>query len=93
LKEKLIAAHRGGVDTVIIPKENEKDIKDLPAQIKKSLDIIPVDHMDEVLAHALAVPDPGAFLQSGVHDLDEIYEVPRSSAGAPTDVPHPAGVN
>ncbi len=93
LKEKLIAALRGGVATVIIPKENEKDIKDLPAQIKKSLDIIPVDHMDEVLAHALAVPDPGAFLQSGVHDFDEIYEVPRSSTGSPTDVPHPAGVN
>ncbi|MDE0886202.1 MAG: endopeptidase La [Myxococcota bacterium] len=93
LKEKLIAAHRGGVDTVIIPKENEKDLKDLPGPIKKSLEIIPVEHMDEVLALALAVPDPGAFLQSGVHDLDEIYEVPRGSSGAPTDVPHPAGVN
>ncbi|HIL01601.1 MAG TPA: endopeptidase La [Myxococcales bacterium] len=93
LKEKLIAAHRGGVDTVLIPKENEKDLKDLPAQIKKSLTIIPVEHMDEVLAHALAVSDPGAFLQAGVHDLDEIYEVPRSPAGSPTDVPHPAGVN
>ncbi len=93
LKEKLIAAHRGGVDTVIIPKENEKDLKDLPAPIKKSLAIIPVEHMDEVLAHALAVPDPGAFLQSGVHDLDDIYEVPRTSSGAPTDIPHPAGVN
>ncbi|MDG2335414.1 MAG: endopeptidase La [Myxococcota bacterium] len=93
LKEKLIAAHRGGVDTVIIPKENEKDLKDLPGPIKKSLQIIPVEHMDEVLAHALAVADPGAFLQSGVHDLDEIYEVPRASSGAPTDVPHPAGVN
>jgi ATP-dependent Lon protease len=93
LKEKLIAAHRGGVDTVIIPKENEKDLKDLPAQIKKSLTIIPVEHMDEVLAHALAVSDPGTFLQAGVHDLDEIYEVPRSPAASPTDVPHPAGVN
>jgi len=93
LKEKLIAAHRGGVDTAIIPKENEKDLKDLPGQIKKSLKIILVDHMDEVLAHALAVPDPSAFLQSGVHDFDDIYEVPRASTGAPTDVPHPAGVN
>ena len=49
--------------------------------------------MDEVLAHALAVDDPGAFLQDGVHDLEDIYEVPRLSSGAPTDVPHPAGVN
>ena len=93
LKEKLIAAHRGGVDTAIIPKENEKDLKDLPAPIKKSLEIILVELMDEVLAHALAVPDPSAFLQAGVHDFDDIYEVPRTSTGAPTDVPLPAGVN
>ena len=93
LKEKLIAAHRGGVDTVIVPKDNEKDLKDLPGLIKKNLKVILVEHMDEVLAHALAVDDPGAFLQEGVHDLEDIYEVPRLSSGAPTDVPHPAGVN
>jgi ATP-dependent Lon protease len=94
LKEKLIAAHRGGVSTVMIPKENEKDLKDLPAVIKKNLEIILVDHMDEVLSHALAVPDPETFLQSGIHELDEIYEVPRPGGVAPTtDVPHPAGVN
>ncbi|MBW2384743.1 MAG: endopeptidase La [Deltaproteobacteria bacterium] len=93
-KEKLIAAHRGGVSTVMIPKENEKDLKDLPAVIKKNLEIILVDHMDEVLSHALAVPDPETFLQSGIHELDEIYEVPRPAGVAPTtDVPHPAGVN
>ena len=94
LKEKLIAAHRGGVDTVVIPKENEKDLKDLPAIIKKNIQIIPVEHMDEVLAHALAVPDPENFLQSGMHELDEIYEVPLRATSAPTtDIPHPAGVN
>jgi ATP-dependent Lon protease len=95
LKEKLIAAHRGGVDTVIIPKENEKDLKDLPSVIKKNLTIILVDHMDEVLAHALAVPDPDNFLQAGVHELDDIYEVPLGNGSArPTaDVPHTAGVN
>ncbi len=93
LKEKLIAAHRGGVDTVIIPKENEKDIKDLPAIIKKSLQIIPVEHMDEVLALALAVSDPDTFLQSGIHELDDIYEVPRGPVETTGTVPHPAGVN
>ena len=94
LKEKLIAAHRGGVDTVIIPKENEKDLKDLPAVIKKNIEVIPVEHMDEVLAHALAVPDPKNFLQAGMHELDDIYEVPLRSTPAPTaDIPHPAGVN
>ncbi|MFP6641458.1 MAG: endopeptidase La, partial [Myxococcota bacterium] len=93
LKEKLIAAHRGGVDTVIIPKENEKDLKDLPTIIKKSLEIVLVEHMDEVLAHALAVSDPEEFLQAGIHDLDDIYEVPRGPMETTGDVPHPAGVN
>lgn len=93
LKEKMIAAHRGGVDTVIIPKENEKDLKELPASIKKSIKIIPVEHMDEVLAHALAVPDPESFLQSGFHEFDEIYDVPRGSVEPTAELPHPAGVN
>jgi ATP-dependent Lon protease len=58
LKEKLIAAHRGKVKTVIIPKENEKDLKDIPVKILKALEIIPVEHMDEVLKSALVVEDP-----------------------------------
>jgi ATP-dependent Lon protease len=49
LKEKMIAAHRGGIDTVLIPKENEKDLKEIPPQIKRAVKIIMVDHMDEVL--------------------------------------------
>ncbi|MCG8592451.1 MAG: endopeptidase La, partial [Proteobacteria bacterium] len=94
LKEKLIAAHRGGVSKVLIPKENEKDLKDIPAKIQKSLEIIRVEHMDEVLSHALAVPDPSAFLQDGYHEIDDIYEVPgaRPTAEVP-EVPHPAGIN
>ena len=93
LKEKLIAAQRGGVDTVIVPKENEKDLKDLPAVIKKSLRVILVEHMDEVLAEALAVSDPDTFLQAGIHELDDIYEVPRGPVESTGDLPHPAGVN
>ena len=93
LKEKLIAAHRGGVDTVIIPKENEKDLKDLPAVIKKNIEIVLVEHMDEVLARALAVPEPENFLQAGVHELDEIYEVPVGAQTPTTEIEHPAGVN
>ncbi|MFP8875247.1 MAG: S16 family serine protease, partial [Myxococcota bacterium] len=93
LKGKLIAAHRGGVDTVIIPKENEKDLKDLPTVIKRNLKIILVEHMDEVLAQALAVSDPESFLQEGIHELDDIYEVPRGPSETTGDVPHPAGVN
>jgi ATP-dependent Lon protease len=58
LKEKIIAAHRGKVKTVIIPKENEKDLKEIPARILKALEIIPVEHMDEVLKKALVLEDP-----------------------------------
>jgi ATP-dependent Lon protease len=56
LKEKLLAAVRGGIKTVLIPKENERDLDDLPLSVKKALTIIPVSHMDEVLDHALTQP-------------------------------------
>ena len=52
LKEKLLAAHRGNVKTVIIPRENEKDLADVPANVLKALEIVFVDHVDEVLRWA-----------------------------------------
>ena len=95
LKEKLIAAHRGGVDTVIVPQENEKDLKDLPAVIKKNLKIITVEHMDEVLKQALAVDDPDHFLEEGdgSHEIEDLYIVPGGVKRPQTELPHPAGVN
>jgi len=56
LKEKLLAALRGGLKVVLIPKENEKDLADIPDNVKKGLEIIPVATVDEVLAHALVKP-------------------------------------
>jgi ATP-dependent Lon protease len=56
LKEKLLAALRSGVKTVLIPSENEKDLADVPDNVKGALTIIPVSTVDEVLAHALAGP-------------------------------------
>lgn len=53
LKEKLIAAHRGGITKVIIPAENAKDLEDMPSRVLKDLTVVPVDHMDTVLIHAL----------------------------------------
>ena len=59
LKEKLLAAMRGGIKKVLIPKENEKDLQDIPANVKKGLEIIPVSSIDQVLAHALiSMPIP-----------------------------------
>ena len=56
LKEKLLAALRGGIKTVLIPKENEKDLADIPDNVKRGLNIIPVTTADEVLQHALVSP-------------------------------------
>jgi len=56
LKEKLLAAVRGGLTTVLIPAENEKDLADIPANVKATLTIVPVAHVDEVLARALSRP-------------------------------------
>jgi ATP-dependent Lon protease len=53
LKEKLLAALRGGIKTVLIPEENEKDLADIPDNVKEGLDIIPVSHVSEVLERAL----------------------------------------
>jgi ATP-dependent Lon protease len=64
LKEKVLAAHRGGIKTVLMPKENEKDVDKIPQQVLKHVTLIQVEHMDEVLKHALLLPDPDTFFKS-----------------------------
>ncbi len=56
LKEKLLAALRGGIKTVLIPQDNTKDLEEIPDEIKNGLEIIPVSHVDEVLKYALIRP-------------------------------------
>jgi ATP-dependent Lon protease len=63
LKEKVLAGHRAGIKKVLIPKENEKDIRDIPAKIRKALQLVFVEHMDEVLREALLLSDPDAFFR------------------------------
>ncbi|WP_298035964.1 endopeptidase La [uncultured Desulfuromonas sp.] len=58
LKEKLLAAKRAGITRVVIPQENEKNLEDVPPQILKALDVMPVSHMDQVLEEALMVAAP-----------------------------------
>ena len=58
LKEKLLAAHRKKLSTVLVPRDNEPDLKDVPEIVKKELRIVLVSHVDEVLGEALAVEDP-----------------------------------
>ena len=76
LKEKLLAALRGGITTVLIPQENEKDLEEIPDNVKKLLTIIPVSHVDEVLKHALVeMPTP----------IKDWVEVEDAKALNPTD--------
>ena len=59
LKEKLLAAHRGGIKTVLIPEENVKDLQDIPENVKNHLEIVPVRWIDQVLEFALeSMPVP-----------------------------------
>ena len=68
LKEKLLAAHRGGIKTVLIPEENRRDLKEIPDNIKADLSIIPVKWIDEVLSVAL-VEQPKPLTESEVKEL------------------------
>ena len=63
LKEKILAAHRGGIKRVLIPKDNEKDIEEIPASVRGGLEIVTVAHADEVLREALTVADAEDYTQ------------------------------
>ena len=63
LKEKVLAAHRGGIKKVLIPKENAKDVREIPKKVREKLQIVLVEHADEVLREALALERPEEFLK------------------------------
>ena len=80
LKEKLLAALRGGLKMVLIPKDNEKDLAEIPDNVKKGLKIIPVSTVDEVIGHALTnqpVPIDPASLEEKPKDLESITPSPK----------------
>ena len=64
LKEKVLAAHRSGISTILMPKENVKDLRDIPKRVRRAMTFIPVEHMDEILCNALRLEDPEAFLKA-----------------------------
>ncbi|WP_171231707.1 endopeptidase La [Ruegeria sp. HKCCA4812] len=83
LKEKLLAALRGGIKTVLIPEENEKDLADIPDNVKDGLKIIPVKHVSEVLAHSLVrTPEPVEW--------DEAAEEAAAAAAASSEATGPS---
>ena len=71
LKEKLMAAHRGGITTVLIPEDNAKDIPEVPQRVRNDITIITVADMDEVLRHALALEDPEGLFEGRREDRPE----------------------
>ena len=81
LKEKLLAALRGGITKVLIPAENEKDLAEIPANIKAGLEIVVVAHVDEVLVQALATP----VVPIEWTEADELAALPPSEIAPPTD--------
>ncbi len=81
LKEKLLAALRGGITTVLIPAENEKDLADIPQNVKDGLTIIPVAHVDEVLAHAFVTP----LTPIDWKEPEQLSAAPQAVAGGVTE--------
>jgi len=91
LKEKLIAARLGGADTVIIPKENEKDLAKISKEILEGLSIHPVVHADEVLRLALEVPNPDTFMKpKDVIDAEKAQQAELAKKKGPGSVPNVA---
>src|SRR5262249_43394979 len=92
LKEKLLAALRGGIKTVLIPEENAKDLVEISDSVKSGLEIIPVSRMDEGLAHALVrKPEPIAWEESGGEGTRArgVGDRPERSEGEETEVRGP----
>src|ERR1700729_3707309 len=82
LKEKLLAAHRGGIKTVLIPEENAKDLVEINDSIKSGLDIIPVSRMDEVLARALVrKPEPITWEEATAKPVDVPETIEEDASG------------
>jgi ATP-dependent Lon protease len=85
LKEKLLAALRAGITTVFIPKDNEKDLAEIPDSVKKALKIIPVSHVDEVIGTALTrKPEPITWEEPA----EGTPPVPEAPAGQAPSLPH-----
>ena len=85
LKSKLLAAHLAGVKTVLIPKRNEKDLVDVPDEVRQELRIVPVENMDQVLAEALIdAPRPAARIKAEREERQKrVARRPRRSRKAP----------
>ncbi|HHW00677.1 MAG TPA: endopeptidase La [Clostridiaceae bacterium] len=81
LKEKVLAAHRAGIDTVIIPEDNRKDIEEIPENVRKGIRFVPVINMDEVLATALARPKARRIMEGLQNEVEKIILPDEKAVG------------
>jgi len=88
LKEKLLAARRGGIETVIIPHENERDLQEVPDNIKENLEIRPVKWIDEVLSIALERSPEPLSDDDYMKDLKPI-SAPEDASGEANEIKRP----
>jgi ATP-dependent Lon protease len=86
LKEKILAAHRGSITHILIPQENEKDLKEIPGKIISTLKVFLVDHMDEVLNKALVLDDPHTFMKGEIESSSEGEDKGYYSEESPSDI-------
>ncbi|MCB1155665.1 endopeptidase La, partial [bacterium] len=91
LKEKMLAAHRAGIDTVLIPQENKKDLKDIPKPILEAMRIVLIEHMDQVLREALLLSSPDSLFGARTAPVEyrngKLIEPPEEQEDR--DVPKP----
>jgi ATP-dependent Lon protease len=72
LKEKALAAHRAGIDTLLIPKDNRKDLREIPRRVLATTRIVLIEHADEVLREALCLSDPGAIFGKRIAPMEYV---------------------
>jgi ATP-dependent Lon protease len=98
VKEKLLAAHRSSIGTVIMPKDNRKDLREVPRRVLKATRIVLVEHMDDVLREALCLPAGAARLfgppprERLEYQGGELVVIPASEtlpSGVPSSIPGP----
>jgi len=78
LKEKILAAHRGGMSLIIIPKENKKDLKEIPPKIVKRFEVIMADHMDEVLDRAIVLKEGESLFMEEPEEIISPEMIPET---------------
>ncbi len=91
LKEKMLAAHRAGIKTILVPRDNRKDLRDIPKRVLNAMRVVLVEHMDEVLREALVLSDPNAMFGKRVPPVEYAFGKlvePTGDVGE-ADVPTP----